>query len=132
MDVNASRHDSRALLRLLGLSQQDFKHVRAEPTAADAQRALDDLKRKAKQAYRKLVFERHPDRGGDEAWYKQVMPQVEALLQQIQQLRLVSRPRAPTAFSAWPDLATTSATNTSTVTMDGAGFMNIRIVVRRG
>ena len=100
-------------LRRLGVTMDAIQAVRRAPNAQAAAERLDALKDEARRRYRKLVFELHPDRGGDPESFKlltQVYEEVQKLRVQPQQTRPVFR-RVIVNIPA-PTATTTSATTT--------------------
>jgi len=54
------------VLREMGVTQADFQAIQRAPTLAEAQRLLTVLKDKVKAGFKRLAFEYHPDRTGND------------------------------------------------------------------
>lgn len=54
------------ILNEMGVLPIDFHSIRTAPTFAEAQRLLEVLKDKVKAGFKKLAFEYHPDRTGND------------------------------------------------------------------
>lgn len=138
-------HDVQRALTALGVVPQDFETIRRVPFQ-QAQLLLQELKTKAKRAYKRLALELHPDRtAGDEA-KASLFVLLGRVLEELEKTEV--RPPAPppammfvkvSRGPSWqqvvqhsvPWVQTTTVSSTSATTVNFTPAQVIRIVKMR-
>jgi hypothetical protein len=90
--MKLQQHEWQRGLDLLGLKQAEFQAVLAQGDLARATAALDELKKRAKKAFRKAALDLHPDRNPERESDFQLANNVHEI---IQGLSLNRRPPPP-------------------------------------
>lgn len=87
------RTEAERLLRDLGLTPADFQAVRLARTREDAEARFSVLKEKIRVGFRRLSFELHPDRTGNDPEKTERFKQLIELKAELDKLQLpVQRP----------------------------------------
>lgn len=75
-------------LRALGLTPDDFNTIQRQPTYETACQALDALKERVRKSFKKLVFELHPDRTGNDPVKTELFKTVTRIREDVEKLRI--------------------------------------------
>lgn len=79
-------------LLALGITAEDFNEVRRQRTYEEAVAKLEEVKEKVRKGYKKLAFELHPDRTGDDVEKTELFKIITQVKQDIESLQ-IERPR---------------------------------------
>lgn len=88
----AERASIEAGLLALGVTPNDFNAVRVEPSFEGATAALERVKEKVRKAYKKLAFELHPDRTGNDPAKTELFKAVSKIRAEIDALTIERGP----------------------------------------
>ena len=112
-------------MQLLGLRREDFHAVQTAPSFEVAQQRLEELKLRAKKAFKRCAMDLHPDRtNGDPAKtedFKLVSSAVDEIDKLVMQ-RPQPQPQMRVVFIRVGGFNTYSSTATTTSYWNGHGF----------
>ncbi len=100
-------------LGLLGISPMEFQNVRRSTSVEEANKKLDDLRDRAKKAFRQQAVKLHPDVNGGDPVKTEQFKLLNTFLAEIANLKVVARPMPmPRPMPMHPMYASTSSTTT--------------------
>lgn len=113
---------------LLGLGQGDFQAVQTAPTFEEGVKRLDDLKARAKKAFKKAALDLHPDRTNNDPAKTEDFKLVSSAVDEIDKLVLHKPQPRPQVqyirihFTSHGFSTGTSTTASTTTYWNGYGF----------
>jgi len=117
-----------AALQELGIQvPQDLNAIRSAPSFAEAQARLQALKERVNRNFRKLAFELHPDRTGNDPARTERFKALVQVKEDLDKLKLqhMPRPQPMVMHVMWRNpVATTSSASTSAYTAYYQGTTN--------
>jgi len=78
----------------MGITPQDFQAIQLAPSFEEAKKQLEALKTKVKAAFKKMAFELHPDRTGNDPAKTEKFKLVSKIKDDVEKLN-VSPPQRP-------------------------------------
>lgn len=90
--------DTQRILREMGVLPQDFTALQQARTPEEATRLLEAIKEKVRVGFKRLAFELHPDRTGNDPEKTRRFKLVCALKSDIDKITVNSTPRPPVAM----------------------------------
>lgn len=104
----------RRAMQLLGFQQGDFRAVQTAPSFEAGQKALEELKTRAKKQFRKVAMDLHPDRTNNDPAKTEDFKLVSVVVEELDKLALrrpQPRPQIHIVFQSFG--GQTTATTTS-------------------
>jgi len=118
-------------LALLGLSVQDLQGVRRYASVDEANAKLDELKQRAKKAYRQQVKVLHPDQNGGDADKTEQFKALTAVMADLEALKVAPPPVQMRIVQMGSPFTGTAATSIGGFGFGGFGHVTFVVQTRK-